>query len=323
MTTATPSTLPTLFRLLSDRTRLRVLGLLGQEELGVSELARILSLSASRLSNHLRLLREAGLVHDRKEGTWTFVRLNREGLPAELWAAVESELERSDEGRVDRTTLQEVLEERRARSRAFFDRVAPVWDVIGSDFASGAARQRVAASLVAPHLVVADVGCGTGYLAQTLAPLVARLILVDHAPGMLSAAERNLAESPCVLEFRQGEIDALPLVDDEADAVLAGLVLHHAPDPTAFFKEAHRVLRPGGVLVVEDLLPHKEGWMRETMADLRLGLDPRDLTARLLEVGFDDPVVESVEDAYTPERPDGVRVELPLFLLRCRKRTRA
>jgi hypothetical protein len=82
-------------------------------------------------------------------------------------------------------------------------------------------------------------------------------------------------------------------------------------------------LRPGGVLVVEDLLPHKEGWMRETMADLRLGLDPRDLTARLLEVGFDDPVVESVEDAYTPERPDGVRVELPLFLLRCRKRTRA
>ncbi|NRA96588.1 MAG: metalloregulator ArsR/SmtB family transcription factor [Planctomycetes bacterium] len=314
------TTLPELFRLLADRTRLRGLGLRGREELAVGELASVLGLSASRLGNHLRQLREAGLVQDRKEGTWTFVSLRKNGaLPSELWVAVEAELARSTDTKTDIERLAEVLEARRHRSRAYFDQVAPEWDMIGSDFRTGVARARVAASLVPSGLVVADVGCGTGYLASGLASLVSRIILVDHAPGMLEAAKQNLEGSRCELEFRCGEIDDLPLADGEVDAILAGMVLHHAPDPTAFFREASRVLKPGGVLVAEDLLPHREAWMRDTMADLRLGMEPRDLTARLTDVGFVDIIHESVEDAYTPEHPDGARVELPLFLIRARK----
>jgi ArsR family transcriptional regulator len=313
------ATLPSFFRLLSDPIRLRVLGLLCREELGVGELGHILALSPSRLGNHLRQLREAGLVHDRREGTWTFVRLHREGAPRELWAAVETELERSFSLPQDLKRLEEVLEERRSRSRAYFDRVAPEWDVIGSDFSTGVGRHRVAASLVPPSLVVADVGCGTGYLAAALAPLVARVILVDHAPAMLERARDNLAGALCALEFRRGEIDALPLADEEVDAVVAGMVLHHAPDPAAFFREAYRVLRPGGVLVVEDMLPHKEAWMREDMADLRLGLEPDVLERKLIEIGFHAPAVERVDDAHIPEHPDGGRVQLPLFVLRAYK----
>ncbi|MEE2711680.1 MAG: metalloregulator ArsR/SmtB family transcription factor [Planctomycetota bacterium] len=314
------TTLPALFRLLADRTRLRVLGLLGREELAVGELARVLGLSPSRLGNHLRQLREAGLVQDRKEGTWTFVSLRKNGaLPAELWAAVETELERSTDTQADLERLAEVLESRRARSRSYFDEVAPEWDMIGSDFRTGVARARVAASLVPNELIVADVGCGTGYLSSGLASIVSKVILVDHAPGMLDAARQNLEGARCELEFRCGEIDALPLAEGEVDAVVAGMVLHHAPDLTAFFREASRVLKPGGVLVVEDLLPHREAWMRDTMADLRLGLEPRDLAARLTDIGFVDVVQDPVEDAYTPERPDGARVELPLFLIRGRK----
>ena len=318
--TSTTTTLPTLFRILADSTRLRALGLLAREELGVGEMARILGLSPSRLGNHLRILREADLVTDRKEGTWTFVRLNRDGgLPGDLWAAVEIELARHESFVADLARLEEVLEERRARSRAYFEGVAPEWDAIGSDFRTGAARHRVAASLISPTLRVADVGCGTGYLACGLAPLVGSLVLVDHSPAMLETARRNLEGKATQVEFRPGEIDDLPLEDEEVDAVVAGLVLHHAPDPVAFLREARRVLRPGGVLVIEDLLPHKEAWMRETMADLRLGCEPRDLLRHLDDLGFEEPLVDKLEDAYTPERPDGVRVDLPLFMIRARK----
>ena len=313
-------TLPALFRILSDGTRLRALGLLAREELAVGEMARVLSLSTSRLSNHLRILREANLVLDRKEGTWTFVRLNPEGFPPALWSAVEDELSKSGTFEEDLASLRDVLEERRARSRSYFDQIAPHWDIIGSDFRAGSARYRVASRLLPRTLTIADVGCGTGYLAAAIAPLARRLILIDHSPAMLAKAKANLAEFAGHLDYRQGEMDVLPLEDQEVDALVAGLVAHHAPDLSAFLREAHRALKPGGILVLEDLLPHREGWMRESMADLRLGIDPRDLERRLVEVGFENPHTEHLEDAYTPERPEGGRVELPLFLTRARKR---
>jgi ArsR family transcriptional regulator len=314
------ATLPHLLKILADDIRLRVLGLLAREELGVGELARILGLSPSRLANHLRILREAELVLDRREGTWRFVRLNRNGaLPSDLWDVVESHLEESPGFAADCRLLGEVLDERRERSRSYFDRVAPVWDTIGSDFRTGVARQRVAAQLVPPDLVVADVGSGTGYLASALVGLAHRVILVDHSPAMLESARSNLENGRGAVEFREGELDALPLEDQEVHAVLAGMVLHHVPDLSAFLAEAWRVLKPRGVLVIEDLLPHREGWMREHMADLRLGIDPDDLKSRLALRGFEAAFVEPLEDSYTPRHPEGEQVLLPLFLLRAIK----
>lgn len=313
-------TLPALFRLLSDPVRLRALGVLDQAELAVSELAKVLGLSASRLGNHLRILREAGAIVDRREGNWTFVSIDRDGpLLTRVWEAVREAWQESEDHRVDAERLAEVLEERRARSRAYFDRAAARWDVAGSDLRSGVARERVAASLVPRTLTVADVGCGTGYLASGLAPLVKRLILVDHAPAMLDAARENLTGSAAELDFRTGEIDALPLGDSEVDALVCSMVLHHAPDLSAFFREAWRALRPGGTLVTLDLLPHKEVALRDHMADLRLGLDPQAVTTKLTEAGFTRPVVERPSDAYCPAIVSDPPIELPVFLLRCHK----
>ena len=322
MTTAsTHLDLPALLKLLSDETRLRVLGLAALQELGVGELAEILAISSSRLANHLRLLREAELILDRKEGTWRFVRLNRRGgLPQDLWKVVEAHLEDSPRFAADRQRLDEILEERRARSRDYFDGVASDWDSIGSDFETGSARQRAAAGLLDPQLVVADVGAGTGHLSSNLVGMVKRVILIDHSPAMLEQARVKLGGRGSELEFRRGELDDLPLEDEEVDGIVAGMVLHHVPDPREFFMEAFRVLRPKGRLVVQDLLPHRETWLRDAMADLRLGLDPEELSFLLAQQGFVDLSIETLDDCYCPPRPEGGRARLPLFLLRACKR---
>ncbi len=311
--------LQNLLKLLADPTRLRLLGLLAQEELQVGELARAVAMSQSRVSNHLKVLRESGFLDERREGAHVLVKLARgSGLPDDLWAAIESRLLTVEGRSDDLTRLAQVLEERRRRSRAFFDRVALEWDVVGSSFAHGLVRWRALQSLVEPGLVVADVGCGTGYLSRVLVRVAARVIAIDHSAAMLARARENLAANAASVEFRQGELDRLPLADGEVDAVFASLVLHHVPDLFAALREMRRALKPGGRLVLTDLLPHKEAWMADSFADLKLGLDPVDLRSRAEKAGFVDLAVEAIEDRHVVLGPAGKRAELPLFLLEAR-----
>lgn len=311
--------LTSLLKVLADPTRLRILGLVAQEELAVGELARAVAMLQSRVSNHLKVLRECGMLEERREGASVRVRLARgEGVPDDLWAAIETRLE-SVEGRAnDLRRLATVLDERRKKSREFFDRVAPEWDLVGSEFKRGLARWRAIGSLIPRGLVVADVGCGTGYMARALVRVAERVICIDHSEAMLEQAKARLVELPETdgrVEFRVGEVDRLPLADGEVDAVFASLVLHHVPDVLAALREMRRALKPGGRLVVTDLLPHKEAWMTEAMADLRLGLDATELRSRVEKAGFVDAVVDAIEDRYVVEGPAGRRAELPLFLL--------
>jgi len=311
--------LQSLLKLLADPTRLRLLGLLAQEELQVGELARAVAMSQSRVSNHLKVLRESGLLDERREGAHVLVKLARGGgLPDDLWAAIESRLPTVEGRGDDLIRLAQVLEERRRRSRAFFDRVAPEWDAVGSSFAHGLVRWRALQSLVAPGLVLADVGCGTGYLSRVLVRVAARVIAIDHSAAMLARARENLAPHAATVEFRQGELDRLPLADGEVDAVFASLVLHHVPDVFAALREMRRALKPGGRLVLTDLLPHKEAWMADSFADLKLGLDPVDLRSRAEKAGFVDLAIEAIEDRHVVLGPAGKRAELPLFLLEAR-----
>ncbi len=311
--------LTSLLKILADPTRLRLLGLLAREELAVGELARAVAMSQSRVSNHLKVLREAQLLDERREGAHVLVQLARgEALPDDLWAAIESRLAAIDGRADDLSRLGAVLEARRNKSRAFFDRVAPEWDMVGSAFERGLARWRALACLVAPGLVVADVGCGTGYMARALVRVVDRVIAIDHSSAMLARARENLADHLAHVELRQGELDHLPLADGEVDAIFASLVLHHVPDLFAALRDMRRALKPGGRLVITDLLPHKEAWMGETMADLKLGLDATDLKSRAEKAGFVDVAVDRVEDAYVVEAPGGRRVALPLFLIHAR-----
>lgn len=310
--------LPTLLKVLADPTRLRILALLEGEELTVGELARALGLAQSRVSNHLRVLREAGLLVERHVGVKTHLRSALGGgagvahpSPAvRVWRSLRPGLEDLPEQRADRLRLSDLLAERRAASRDFFDHLAGEWDKVGTLFETGAARERAAASLLPPGLVLADLGCGTGYLARALLGLAGRIVCVDRSPGMLAAARERLesASAGTTIEYRLGELDALPIADDELDGALAGMVLHHLEELDGTCAEMRRAIRPGGTAVVLELAPHRETWMQRALGDRHLGLEAADVAAALERAGLQDVRIEDAPDRYCPQ-PEEKRAE--------------
>ncbi len=302
----------TLLKVLADPTRLRILALIAREELRVGELGQALEMSPSRVSNHLRLLREAGLLEERHAGTSTYLRLagagagdSSSGLAEGLWRTLEPEIAASPAHASDLQRLDAVIAERERRNAEFFERVAGDWDKIGLDFESGQARQRAAALLLPPGLVLADLGCGTGYLSRALLGLCRRLICVDRSAAMLDQARERLERnrSSTAIEFRLGELEALPLADGEADGLLAGMVLHHVQRLEQPLSEMLRVLRPGGTAVVLELAPHRELWMHDALGDRHLGLEREAVRAAFERAGFVDVELEIADDRYRPALP--------------------
>lgn len=310
------SHLQTVLKLLSDSVRLRLLAALHRDELAVHELVGLTGLAQSRISNHLALLRRGGLVRDRREGSWVFYRAVAPGLgaawsPALFEATVKPFLD-SPQGREDAEALEGIREQRRAQSRQAHDRLAERWAEVGQEFASGAVRAEAWSALVPPGMKVADLGCGAGYLTEYLAARGARVIAIDHAPGMLAAARQRL---PVDVEVRAGELERLPLADAEVDAAFANLVWHHLADGPAVAAEIARVLRPQGRVVVTDMLPHTEDWMREEMGDLRLGVEPDEVMHALRAAGFTELSSRPLDDRYVARGKSGRKVAFTMFLV--------
>lgn len=310
--------LPGTLKLLSDPTRLRLCALLSRAELAVQELVAVTGLAQSRISNHLALLRRSGLVRDRREGTWSFHSLvaaaDQGPLTPELHGAVIEAYVASEAGTRDLEALEALREQRRARSRRTHDALAERWVEVGQEFALGSLRSEVLSSALPQGFVTADLGCGAGYLTAALAACCERVIAVDHSARMLAAAKKRKLGSR--VELRKGELDELPIADDEVDAAFANLVWHHLPDFDRAARELFRVLKPGGAAVISDLLPHDQDWMRERMGDLRLGLEPKQVIAALARAGLKDLRQQAALDRYRVQTPAGATVDLPMFLVR-------
>ena len=317
----TVAELQSTLKLLSDPVRLRLLGLLALEELAVHELVSITGLAQSRVSNHLALLRRSGLVLDRREGSWSFHRLavpSATGpLTPELFDAVLKPYFDSEAARADVLALETVREKRREQSRSAHDALAERWREVGEDFAVGSLRREALSALVPRDLVIADLGCGAGFLTEFLAGHGARVIAVDHSTNMLDHA-RDFGGGATV-EFRVGEMEQLPLADGEVDAAFANLVWHHLADMDRAAVEVARIVRPGGTVVITDLATHEEDWMRQSMGDLRLGLRPDAVAAALARAGFVELRSDAVHDRYRVTRPNGAEVELPMFMVSGRR----
>ncbi len=317
------STLPGLLKLLADPTRLRILAVLEREELSVSELCAVLGMAQSRVSNHLRILRDAELLLERHSGASTHVRLdsNANAAAARLWGTLRDDVSTLPEHSADLVRLDALLARRRAKAGDFFDRVAGQWDKIAGAFRTGQGRLRLASHLLPAHFVVADLGCGTGYVGEGLLGVASKLICVDRSEKMLAAAKKRLARgrAAMTIEFRRGEVDGLPIEDEEVDGVVAGMVLHHLPRLDGAIAEMFRVLKPGGAAAILELAPHKEAWMRRELSDRHLGLEATDVLSALKRAGFVDVVLDPVDDHYQPKKEDGEEVSLPLYIARGRK----
>lgn len=267
---------------LGDPARLRMLRLLEREELSVGELARALQVPQSTVSRHLKTLHDGGWLAKRTEGTASLHRLAPAVLdPAarDLWAVASEQIDPSPTLREDDERLAAVLLERRqSDGAAFFGRVGGEWDgvrreLFGSGFTAGGLL-----GFVPSDWTVADLGCGTGDASRFLAGLVDTVIAVDREPAMLEAAQRRLAGLQNV-QYRLGGFDALPLEDGSVDAAVVSLVLHHVDEPGAACREIARCLKPGGRLVILDMLVHDRVEYRDHMGHVHLGFEEADARA--------------------------------------------
>ncbi len=274
-------------RAAAEPTRLRLLALLARGELTVSEMTHILGQSQPRVSRHLKLMGDAGLLDRFPEGAWAFFRLAAGGRGADLARAVLALLP-ADDPRLaeDRQRLAAVRAERTARADSYFRDNAANWDDIRSLNVDEAEVERaLSAAVLADHpRLLVDMGTGTGRILELLGPHVERAIGVDRSREMLAVARANLERGGrhninldhCMV--RQGDMTQLPLAAGEADAVTIHQVLHYADDPAAAVAEAARILRPGGMLAVVDFAPHQLESLRDQHAHRRLGFADSEVT---------------------------------------------
>jgi ArsR family transcriptional regulator len=276
-----------LFRLLGDPVRLRLLRALTADRFNVTELTSILGLAQSGVSRHLGLLRDAGLVVESRDGGYTYYRLPDEARGEDssaLWALLRTEFREiaGDEAvRTDDARLQEVL---RLRKENFETHGTEERQLVPGR--SWAAWARALGRLL-PPVTVADLGCGEGYLAIEAARWARRVVAVDRSAAVLARAQALASRRHVTnILWKRGELDRLPLASETVDVALLSQALHHVVEPAQVMAEACRVTRPGGSVLVLDLRTHHETWVRERLGDRWLGFSDRDLTVLLKDAGL-------------------------------------
>jgi ArsR family transcriptional regulator len=278
---------------LSDPTRLRLLRLLEQHELGVVDLCDILQLPQSTVSRHLKVLSDQRWTRSRREGTAHLYRMAADELdPAarRLWLLAREQTDAWATLRQDALRLARRLSERDGDSQAFFQGAAGEWDKLRGELYGQGFNLAAAASLLPPDHVVADLGCGTGAAAAQLAPFVKRVIAVDDSPAMLKAARKRL-EGLENIDLRRGDLSALPIEAETCDAASLTLVLTYVADVAAALAETARILKPGGRVAIVDLLPHDRDDFRRLMQQHHAGLEPAKLSEMLQAAGFEPPAI--------------------------------
>jgi ubiquinone/menaquinone biosynthesis C-methylase UbiE len=276
-------------QVLSDPIRSRLLVVLERAELTVSELCRVLQLPQSTVSRHLRVLADDGWIASRREGTNRHYSMTGEALPVEakeLWALVQGHLVSTDSTQQDNQRLDSVLRRQRSRSRQFFDRSAGEWDEVRHNLFGDRVELAALLAFIDDRWVVGDLGCGTGRATELIAAGVERVIAVDGSESMLGEAARRL-EGVDNVDLRAGDLEDLPIGDGELDAALMVLVLHHLDDPSKALAEVARTLRPGGRLVILDMVPHDRLQYQQEMGHAWLGFSETDATSRLQSAGFE------------------------------------
>jgi ArsR family transcriptional regulator len=288
---------------LADPCRLRLTAVLLSGEFTVQELTRIMGMGQSRISRHLKILSEAGVLAVKRQGTWSYYRAGEgSGFFSSIRPAFEREMKALPQRSDDLAAVADVLEERRRRSQEFFDRHARQWDDLARTLLSVPEYHRCLLEQVPEGVSVLEIGVGTGGLLSELAARGGQVIGVDHSPAMLDEARRRLtAAGISGIDLRLGEMSHLPLPDASVGCVVANMVLHHAADPPAVLTEIRRVLVPGGLMLLADLARHEREEAREQLADQWLGFEEPELSGWLGTSGFTHVAIQRIAAATGQE----------------------
>ncbi len=290
---------------LADATRSRLLFALEREELTVSELCRVLQLPQSTVSRHLKNLSDQGWLTGRREGTKRFYRVQLAELGAterRMWMLVRDQLAKTATAEQDLARLATVLSERVSASAAFFSAGVERWEELRRELFGPSFDTLALLGMAGRNWHVADLGCGNGTLSAHLAPFVERVYAVDGSPSMLDAARLRLQAQENV-EVREGDLENLPLDDASCDLATLFLVLHHVAQPARALREARRILKPSGRLLLVDMTSHDREDLRSEMGHVWLGFAAEDMERLLAEAGFEQTTVQPLpphQDAKGP-----------------------
>ncbi|MBI4902958.1 MAG: metalloregulator ArsR/SmtB family transcription factor [Acidobacteria bacterium] len=279
-----PSILKSL-RTLSDPVRIRLLLLLGEEELSVAELQEVFGMGQSRISMQLAQLKQAELVEDRRSGKNVMYRL-APALPEEVLSVLKAASKELDEASLDKRALHLILKHRADKTRAYFDELAGKF---GKRYVPGRSWKGLAEMLLAlmPPMTIADLGAGEGTFTQLLARRAKKVIAIDNSEKMVTfaadLAQRNGLRN---VEFRIGDLEDPPIAKESIDLAFFSQSLHHAQHPQRAIDAARRILKPGGRIVILDLKRHNFEEARELYADLWLGFAEVELDTFLRKSGF-------------------------------------
>lgn len=291
------------FRALADDVRLRLVHALMTAELSVAELVHVLSLPQSTVSRHLKPLRDCGLVETRREGTSVYYRPGVALVDSRLSEVLTSEWKTLPGAREDAAAVKKVLEQRRKRSRDFFEKMAGKY---GDMTQPGGGWSALAAGMAAGFAGrdVVDLGSGEGELVLLLAKFARSVTAVDQSTAMLNEVRQRAeaAGGTATIKVCEGDLEDLPIASDSADAAFLSQALHHAAQPAKAIREAARILRPGGTLIILDLVKHEQDWVREQWADQWLGFEENELRTWLEQAGMQRVLTEQLAGA-SPDFP--------------------
>ena len=304
------STMVDTMKAAAESSRLRILVLLASGDLTVTDLTEILNQSQPRVSRHLKLLMEAQLIERYQEGSWAYFRLSDSDAAREFLNGVISRIDQGDAVvERDLERLADVKRKRQERAADYFSANAASWDEIRSLHVPDGAVEASLRELIGerPFQSMLDLGTGTGRLLEIFAPLYRRGVGIDLSREMLSVARANLDKAVIAhAQVRQGDLYAPPVERDSFDLVTMHQVLHYLDQPGMAIREAAKLLRPSGRLIIVDFAPHALEFLREEHAHVRLGFTDRQIADWLDEAGLD---LEE-QRAFAPSDEAGLTVKL-------------
>lgn len=280
----------------SDETRVRILHILSFGSFSVGEIGEILDMGQSRISRHLKILTEAGLIQMRREGSLVYSNLIRNGetpfFPLEIVSLLLSHKEDLPCREIDQRMVTSVLEKRERKTKGFFDKIAQSGGMFQEEgIGNRLYRDWIVNSLPSNQNLVLDLGSGQGSLIPYLLPKSKCITGVDSSYGMITNAKKLFGDNPSV-QFLHANLENLPIAQASVDSVVASMVLHHISHPPLVLEEVGRVMRDGGTLVIVDLAKHDHEVMRDSFFDLWLGFDQELLESWITNAGF---TIESSE----------------------------